>query len=155
MALILARCSCDKPTSFPCRSNLWSEWPTKSCTALPWCPGCPPRIILWLGSSARTSVGTQTIHVSKAPRARMTENRELITLVVLDILPSLCESRTLQAVVPGPPSLSVRHDRDRKVTFFQLKLQGDANLSGRLQALRLFAVSSRFIGGIRPDELRV
>src|SRR5712691_3695910 len=107
MALILARCSCDKPTSFPCRSNLWSEWPTNSCTALPWCPGCPPRIILWLGSSARTSVGTQTTHVSKAPRARMTDNRELIAFVVIDILPSLCELRTWQIVLLVLPYLSV------------------------------------------------
>src|SRR2546426_748636 len=88
MALILARCSCDKPRSFPCRSNLWSEWPTKSCMALP-CSGCPPLIIIWLGSSARTSPGMQTTHVSKTPIARMTENRELIACVILDIWPSL------------------------------------------------------------------
>src|SRR3989442_12040124 len=106
MALILARCSCDKPTSFPCRSNRWSARPTKSCAALP-CSGCPPLVILWLGSSARTSVGTQTTHVSKAPRTRMTDNRELIAFVVVDILPSLCELRTWQIVLLVLPYLSV------------------------------------------------
>src|SRR2546425_1207746 len=43
----------------------------------------------------------------------------------------------------------------RKSDIFRLELQWDANLLGRLQAPQLYAVSSRFIGEIRPDELRV
>src|SRR3989442_6591111 len=66
------------------------------------CSGCPLLVIIWLGSSARTSPGMQTTHVSKTPIARTTENRELIACVILDIWPSLYESRTFPGCSPWP-----------------------------------------------------